>query len=340
MQSLTSEDLRILTNLRDAFLEGSAGRADYWTTPNAIALYERFLGERIGWKWDAFLSELVLRKIRPKSAHAVDFGCGPGVASLRVLAAWPSQFTHLTLVDRSHAALEFARHRVRERFPQVQVETTTALPDLANKAFLSSHVFSELPPASHPDLVRALQRADDILWVESATHHNARAFHSTIREALRDTLAPVAPCPHACACPLAEPYRAADWCHFFAPVPTEVHTDPAWRDFSRALHVDLRSIPFTAIAMQRMPRHSESTLPSSENVLARRLAHPTEHKGYSKAQFCTPTGLLDLEAWKRDVPNLLKTWKRDLQLPLYHLKTDGRRILEFNPACADETRKA
>jgi hypothetical protein len=75
-------------------------------------------------------------------------------------------------------------------------------------------------------------------------------------------------------------------------------------------------------------------------VLARRLAHPSEHKGYSKAQFCTADGVLDLEAWKRDVPALLKSWKRDLQLPLYQLKTDGRRILESEPACPDETRNA
>lgn len=340
MQPLTPEDLRVLASLRDAFLEGSAGKTDYWTTPNALALYERFPGERIGWKWDAFLSELALRNIRPQATHAVDFGCGPGVASLRVLATWPDHFTHLTLVDRSHAALAFARNRVIERFPHLHVETATKLPDLSEKTFLASHVFSELPPASHHDLLRELRSAQEILWVESATRPNARAFHSTIRDTLRDILTPVAPCPHGGPCPLTDPHRSSDWCHFFAPVPTAVHVDSAWRDFSRALHVDLRSIPFTAIALQRPPLVGPASDTASAGVLARRLAHPSEHKGYSKAQFCTADGVLDLEAWKRDVPALLKSWKRDLQLPLYQLKTDGRRILESEPACPDETRNA
>ena len=339
MQTLTPEDLRTLTTLRDAFLEGSAGRADYWTNPNALALYERFPGERIGWKWDAFLSELTLRNIAPQAQHLVDFGCGPGVACLRVLAAWPQQFTHLTLVDRSHAALAFARHRVLERFPQLHVDTATQLPDLTNKTLIASHVFSELHTASHPDLLRALRAAQEILWVESATRPNARAFHTTIRDALRGILTPVAPCPHGGTCPLTEPHRPSDWCHFFAPVPTEVHIDAAWRDFSQALHVDLRSIPFTAIAMQRDPS-AAANAPASDQITARRIATPADHKGYSKAQFCTANGILELEAWKRNVPSLLKSWKRDLKLPLYHLKTDGRRILDAEPACADETRNA
>jgi hypothetical protein len=103
--------------------------------------------------------------------------------------------------------------------------------------------------------------------------------------------------------------------------------------------VDLRSIPFTAIAMQR-DSSASANAPASDRIIARRIATPSEHKGYSKAQFCTTNGILDLEAWKRDVPVLLKTWKRDLQLPLYHLKTDGRRILDAEPVCADETRNA
>lgn len=339
MQSLTPDDLRTLATLRDAFLDGSAGTTDYWTAPNALALYERFPGERIGWKWDAFLSELTLRNIRPQATHLVDFGCGPGVASLRVLAAWPHQFKNLTLIDRSHAALAFARDRVVERFPQLHVDTATHLPNLTNKTCIASHVFSELPTTSYPSLLQTLITAQDILWVESATRPNTRAFHATIRDALRDIFTPVAPCPHGGACPLTGPKHPSDWCHFFAPVPTEVHIDSAWREFSRAIQVDLRSIPFTAIAMQRNASIKTTSLPrtkgNSERILARRVANPSEHKGYSKAQFCTAEGILDLEAWKRDVPDLLKSWKRDVRLPLYRLEMDGRRILHAEPACQD-----
>lgn len=339
MQSLTPEEIRTLASLRDAFLNGSAGKSDYWTTAS-LHLYERFPGERIGWKWDAFLSELALRQIQPRSEHLVDFGCGPGVAALRMLAANPHRFTRLSLVDRSPTALLFARNRILERFPTLQIDTGQHLPNLSGKTFIASHVFSELPPENHESLLRELRSAEEVLWVESATRPNSRAFHSAIRDALRETLTPVAPCTHSNTCPLTRSERPSDWCHFFAPVPTEVHVDPAWRHFSRELRVDLRSIPFTAIAMQRPPHPALEEPHPAPLIRARRIASAVEHKGLSKAQFCTPNGIMDLEAWKRDVPDLLKSWKKDLQLPLYLIETDGRRILTAKNDPPSDTRKA
>mgnify|MGYP006299798951 CR=1 FL=1 len=101
MSAWSASELRILTRLREGFLSGSAGVADYWQGREELALYHRTFAQRIGWKWDAVLGELHLRAWRPKTRHLVDWGCGSGVAACRVLREWEGGFERVTLVDLS-----------------------------------------------------------------------------------------------------------------------------------------------------------------------------------------------------------------------------------------------
>ncbi|MEZ0258465.1 MAG: hypothetical protein ACAI37_24515, partial [Chthoniobacter sp.] len=85
----TAADWKTLRDLRERFLAGTAGTADYWQSPEHLELYDSFYAERIGWKWDAVIGELVTRGWRPRARNVCDFGCGSGVAGRRMLGAWP-----------------------------------------------------------------------------------------------------------------------------------------------------------------------------------------------------------------------------------------------------------
>src|SRR5437016_12074136 len=106
----TKPELAALAALRARFLDGSNAGGGYWKSEAELALYDASLGERIGWKWDAVLAELASRGWRPAAKHAVDFGCGSGIAGRRVLAAWHG-FESLTLTDVSPLAMRFAEAR-------------------------------------------------------------------------------------------------------------------------------------------------------------------------------------------------------------------------------------
>ena len=117
MNYFTSRDLTTLRDLRERFLTGTAGAADYWQSPEHLELYDTTYGERIGWKWDAVLDELRLRGWRSQSTRLLDWGCGTGVAHRRVLAMWP-QFTALALHDRSAHARLFSAEKAQLAFPR------------------------------------------------------------------------------------------------------------------------------------------------------------------------------------------------------------------------------
>lgn len=92
MSVWTHAQLAILRRLREGFLQGTAGDADYWRSQEELQLYDQTFAKRIGWKWDAVLGELQLRGWRPHGTRLVDLGCGTGMASRRVLEHWKDFF--------------------------------------------------------------------------------------------------------------------------------------------------------------------------------------------------------------------------------------------------------
>src|SRR3954453_590929 len=104
-------DWAALDRLRDGFLNGAAAKGPYWRSRDDLANYDVTFGERIGWKWDAVLSELQRRNWCPPSRSLLDWGCGSGVAGRRVIAAFGNaQFDTLRVWDHSPAACDFAAH--------------------------------------------------------------------------------------------------------------------------------------------------------------------------------------------------------------------------------------
>ena len=205
-------DWKALERLRAAFIDGSAGQADYWRSESDLETYDQTFAQRIGWKWDYVLGEAKRRGWLPPVGDILDWGCGTGIASRKFLEHFTG-VCRLYLCDRSPLAMKFAARHLHE----VDV-WQESVPPRAVDVLLISHALTEQPePFALPC------EAKVVILVEPGTHEVSRRL-ITLRERLRGEFNVVAPCTHQAMCGMLAPGNERHWCHHFAPSPTEVFT--------------------------------------------------------------------------------------------------------------------
>jgi hypothetical protein len=306
-----SLDWEVLDRLRQDFLSGRAADGPYWHTVTDLECYDFTYGERIGWKWDAVLGEL--RRLGwspPAGATVLDWGCGSGIAGRRVVAAGGAdRCGRLLLHDRSPLAMDYARHRARRAFPALPVDAAgrgLLEGDEPVDVLVVSHVLNELDDAARAQLAGLGARAGAVLWVEPGTHEVSRTLGGW-RESLRaGGLQPVAPCPHAGPCGMLAAGNERHWCHFFAPPPAGIHADSGWVKFGQRAGIDLRSLPYSYLALDRRPA---TAAPGASRV----IGLPRVYKGFARIFNCDATGVAELTLQKRDAPALFKSLKHGLE---------------------------
>jgi hypothetical protein len=326
-------DWNALDRLRDGFLSGDAAKGAYWKNESDLASYDFTFGERIGWKWDHVLRELRLRRWEPTSRNLFDWGCGSGIASRRVIEFFGStKFDALTVWDHSAAACNYATDAAKRAFPALDI--TSATPGLLRSdepigLLVISHVLNELSPAALAEIRSLVARANEVIWVEAGTHSVSRSL-GTLRDELRTSFHVVAPCTHQLACPALAPGKERDWCHFFAPPPSEIFANPDWVKFGQRAGIDLRSLPYCFIALDRS-QHESSLVPAENDDLSRVIGRPEHFKPYARVLNCDATGLHELELLKRADPALFKQLDRTKAPLVYRWRRDGNKILGGEP---------
>jgi hypothetical protein len=238
--------------------------------------------------------------------------------------------TTLRVWDHSGLAADFAVERARAEFPPLTVEQVTPGFLAADEPvgwLVISHVLNELPAAELLALRGLAARAHAILWVEPGTREVGRALIE-IREQLRDRFRLVAPCTHQGACGLLTPDNSRHWCHHFAPPPSEIFADSSWVKFGRRAGIDLRSLPYTFLALERRSRHATSAEPTG---LSRVIGEPRVYKGFAKVLSCDVTGVHELTVQKRDAPELFKQLKRSAGPLVYRWTRGGDKVLGGTP---------
>ena len=318
-------DLKTLRVLRERFLAGTAGAADYWQSPEHLELYDSTYAERIGWKWDAVLDELRLRGWRSRCTRILDWGCGTGIAHRRVLTTWP-QFTALALHDRSPHARMFAAEKARREFPKLDV--TWGAPTVTPETLLLvSHVINELPEAELKRLVELASAAGEVIWVEAGTHLDSRRLIG-VRERLRDTFTPIAPCTHTARCGMLTEENAPHWCHHFARPPSAIFQDARWAEFAREIGIDLRSVPYSFLVLARTP-----TMPAG---FSRIIGEPREAKGYARVLSCQAESVAEFVLQKRDMPEIFRAFRKGSFQPVYRWTMVGDKITAAEPLASGE----
>lgn len=333
----TELDWPALDRLRERFLSGTSSEGPYWQSESELASYDLTYGERIGWKWDAVLRELRMRgwHLPPpgtgEKLSVIDWGCGSGIAGRRVISFFgPEKFSELGVWDHSPLAAAFAADAASREFPGLAVVQLTHAflrSDAPIGLLVISHVLNELPPAALTEIRELMNRATAVLWVEAGTHAVSRQL-SAIRDAAREQFHVVAPCTHQCDCPMLVPGNERDWCHHFAAPPGEIFANPDWVKFGQRAGIDLRSLPYSFMALER--KHI-GHMASVSGELSRVIGRPEHFKPYARVLNCDATGLTELTVPKRTLPALFKQLDRTKAPLVYRWRHDGKQVLEGEP---------
>lgn len=318
MKHWTPRQIELLAALRARFLEGTAGEADYWTSDEELALYDQTFAARIGWKIDAVLRAVSAIGWQPRSRRLFDWGCGTGIATRRVLNTWP-QFTEAAFHDRSARAANFAR--AQSQLPHGET--------LANRdtLLLISHVLNELSPTGLDELLAHIRNAGEVIWVEAGTHANSRHLIEVRERLLAEPDPPhvVAPCTHQARCGLLTPENTRHWCHHFAEPPREVFCDPRWEEWSRALGIDRRALPYSYLVLTR---HEAPVLDGSSRV----IGIPRPGKNHCYVLSCAAEGVTEPMLQKRDARELYRSFTKDLEWPPFRWQMTAGKITGGEPA--------
>ena len=312
-------DIKALAALRERFLAGTAGDADYWRSEEELALYDDTFGARIGWKIDAVLRGLQAIGWRPRSRRILDWGCGSGIAARRVLAKW-SGFEEVAVHDRSPLAMTYARRRIRAEYPQLPVEASESVD--RGTLLVISHALNELAPNAVEALLTAAAAAGEVIWVEAGTHPDSRRLIEMRQRILMTPEPPrvVAPCTHSLRCGLLTPDNARHWCHFFADPPQQVFNSARWDEWSRALGIDRRSLPYSYLVLSR---HEVPAL----DGFARIIGVPREAKACCHILSCERAGVQERMLQKRDAPGLYRMVLKEREFPPLRWQLDGAKIV-------------
>jgi len=317
-------DWKVLERLRKGFLGGQVSSGSYWTSHSDLAAYDLTYGERIGWKWDAVLVEVRARGWEPAGGTMVDWGCGSGIAGRRVLRAFGAgAFESLVVWDRSPVACAFAAGTASAEFPSLPVTIATAGFSRSSQPvglLVVSHVLNELDPDSLAELLSLARRSAAILWVEPGTRETSRRL-GALRDGLSDSFGIVAPCTHGLRCPVLAPGNERHWCHHFAAPPPSIFIDSNWMKFGKRAGIDLRSLPYCFVALDR------AWATKSSEGLSRVIGRPEHLKGFARVLNCDADGLSELTLQKRDDPALFKELDRTKRPLVCRWRRNGSRIV-------------
>jgi SAM-dependent methyltransferase len=317
MTQLDDADWTLLAQLRERFIAGHhAFDRDYWSSARLLELYDATFAQRIAWKWRAVFAEIQLRGGLGAVDSVLDWGCGTAIAA-REFAAQASAAKYV-LWDRSAAAREFAAGKLREVCAGARVETVQPAADAPVDLLLVSHVLGELRDETLEELMRVARRARTIVWVEPGERSLSRQLME-----LRDQLLPgkrvLAPCTHSKTCGLNRPERERDWCHSFAQAAPEVFTRADWREFSRRLKIDLRSVPYAYFAL------GDSSAADLDAI--RILGRPRLEKGRTMIDACDANDVRVLRVLDRDAKPLVKDFAEPWKLARpFRVKIEGERV--------------
>ena len=317
-------DWHALERMRSAFLQNTAGAADYWQSESDLASYDATFAQRIGWKWDYVLEELKWRGWSPPEGELFDWGCGSGIAGRAFLDHFGEKsISALRLYDRSSLAILYATSRARAKFPKLKIVAGSGSPS-TNEILLISHVLTELTPEQTQALADEAARAQCVLWVEPGTYEASLTLIA-VRERLRSQFSIVAPCTHQERCGILAPENQRHWCHHFASPPPDVFTDSNWARFATVMGIDLRDLPLSFLVLDKRPA---AALPAGAG---RVIGHPRIYKGHALLLGCDASGVSERKLTKRHFPQEFKNWRKGKADGLCEWKCAGQEIREIKP---------
>ena len=163
------------------------------------------------------LAELAVRRPDFAPDSLLDAGSGPGTAAWAAAAVWPG-LERVTFLDNAPdflaLAAELALHGPAAlRRAQTRAGSIEAISqEKAASLVIAAYALAELPLPRAAYAAMELWRASTsvLVLVEPGTPPGFARIRAARAALLAEGAVPVAPCPHAQACPVGD----EDWCHF------------------------------------------------------------------------------------------------------------------------------
>lgn len=264
-----------LAALRQSFLSRSITPA-YLDDEATCAAYEEWFFPQSYAKAVSVLREVPAKRVET----IVDLGSAMGPLGFAALHLWPE--AKLTLVDRAAGALRSAQGLAKRLGTQVDARVQS-IQDWGARAdlILAGNALLELPnpESTVRHLLGRLTPHGHLVILEPADRVHARSLQG-LRDALLP-IAPIAPCPHAQACPAS--IRPRDFCH----QARKVELPTFWHDRARALGVTDDRMRFSYLIYAATPE----PLPHG---LVRIISHRIKEKGRTRYFACSDAGALEL----------------------------------------------
>jgi Mitochondrial small ribosomal subunit Rsm22 len=305
-----------LRDLRQFFLSAQPNHASYWDSEQTVELYDQTLAVRIGWRWDAVISHLRSLGWQPREKLILDWGCGSGVASRKILDAFPD-LESAYLADLSPHAERYAAKTIHTKFPSISVRN--GIPEGEPFCLVLSHVLGELDDEAEELLATIIDRASSLIWVEGGS---AVLSKKLVRWRQRIDWPVIAPCTHRQHCGMLAPENHLHWCHFFTRPPGETFMSAEWAEFAKQLEIDHRTVAFSYLVLDR-------AVANQPGGLARNIGSTRVYKASAKLQLCDDSGLHDVELMKRDFPDVWKALKKGWSPDLLKVEMSGNRIAKL-----------
>jgi len=157
------------------------------------------------------------------------------------------------------------------------------------------------------------------VWVEPGSRRTSRAL-GEVRSRLARVLDVLAPCTHQAECGALA--RSDAWCHFFARPPQDVYTEGNWAELGRELGIDLRSLPYSFLALARRGGVTVERGPA-----ARMLARPRLTRGRAECELCDASGVHAVDYLQRSDKQLFKKLEDVAGEPwLFDATLEGKRV--------------
>lgn len=258
-----AELAHVVKNLSDHFHRAKA--VTPWAAPENQAAYLAYFFPLNLARMHAVVYELK-RVAFPLGSQVIDFGAGPGTASI----AWPTgpeSWRHVEVSDVAQSLHRRLWKTLGRNEDSHHWQKT--LPTLTGATVIASYALNE-----NLEIHRALMAAQSLILVEPSTQIQARRLMTLRAELSQAGFFHWAPCTHQLACPLLI-HTKTDWCHdriFFLP-------PPWWPDLERHLPMKNQTLTFSYLFSSRAP-------PSERQGLVRVIGDTLYEKGKIRQAVC------------------------------------------------------
>lgn len=242
-----------------------------WEKPKIQAAYLAYFLPLGMARISAVINELIDRNFFSQKVKVLDFGSGPGTASLVLESLMADKIQSVECVERSRSAIELHKKLTSLR----QINWRTNIESSKNyDVLIMSYVLNELPQI--PDWIFDIPK---IILFEPSTRKDFVRLAELRKLLLERGYHLWAPCPHEKSCPLVE---GRDWCHdrigFVAP--------DWWDNLGKHLPIRNDSLTFSYLVASReaptlqIPAHKDA---------ARVIGDTLKEKGKTRQLICRTT---------------------------------------------------